>query len=110
MEVLYGPDGKQTTLAEQTAKQFASGSPVLVMAMQGISQRSNINHRCPLSGNMEVTDMIVQDFMAPGYLLPAGQYRLDLDIVNTLSKLSIMNIQMFIKISSTATTLDMAMG
>lgn len=59
---------------------------------------------------MSTTDVRAQDVFMPGFLLPAGQYRADMYIYNSLNLDPIMTIKTYLTIPSTKSLLDLSMG
>lgn len=85
-------------------------SRTLLLMMQGLNNKSNINHTCPYSGYVVAQNLLIGDILMPGYLMPAGQYRLDIHIYDSSKNQTIIYPKVFLTIPASKSLLDLSMG
>lgn len=93
---------------EIEAKQNSARTVLLIM--KGITSKSNINHTCPYSGYVVAQNLVLDEVLFPGYLLPAGQYRIDVHIYNSSRNRTIIYPKVFVTIPASKSLLDLSMG
>lgn len=69
-----------------------------------------LNHSCPFEGNLSVLNFTISSDLLNGNLIPAGQYRIDCNAYNSVTKENIIFVQIYWTIAAGTTIKDMAMG
>lgn len=76
-----------------------------------IERFSNINHPCPYSGNVAVREMSFSNMLVDKSILPSGQYRIDINIYDSIERRPIIFCKVFLTIPiASDARLDTAMG
>lgn len=68
------------------------------------------NHSCPFEGNISLLNFTISSDLLKGNLIPAGQYRIDCKIFNSVTNKLIILVRVYWTISAGSTTKDLAMG
>lgn len=86
-------------------------NPLFSAAVKTLASMSNIIHPCPHTGQMVVRNLTITNRFVAGGILPAGQYRSDINIYNyKLNQTIVHPIVYFTVPNSNDARLDLTMG